>query len=166
MPVGVQTLADARQAAAPCSDKASFCIYGAERNRLLPSRVARPSWVPCMWQQSRGVPEVPTPLVYDGRIYVVRNGGIVHCRDPSDGGQLFRGRLGAIGGYYASPVAADGKIYFDSERGVVTVLASGDRLDVLARNKLGEPIMATPALVDGKIYVRTDVHLYAFGAGF
>ena len=67
------------------------------------------------------------------------------------------------GDYYASPVAGDGKIYVASQRGVVAVLRAGDTLDVLARNDLGEPILATPAIVDGKLYVRTEGHLYAFG---
>ena len=103
-------------------------------------------------------------VIYEGRLYVVRNGGIVHCRDPRDGSQFFRGRLGSIGGYYASPVAGDGKIYFASDRGIITVIASGDTLEVLARNDLEERIMATPALVAGSIYVRTAAHLYAFGS--
>jgi hypothetical protein len=114
------------------------------------------------WHQKRGVTEVPTPLVYDGRLYLVRNGGIVHCRDSKSGKQAYRGRLGPTGGYYASPVGGDGKIYFASDRGVISVVATGDSLKVLARNDLKEPIMATPALVDGKIYVRTDEHLFAF----
>ena len=116
------------------------------------------------WKETKGVTEVPTPLLYDGRLYVVRNGGIVHCRDPKDGRHFFRGRLGAIGGYYASPVAGDGKVYFASDRGDITVLAAGEELKVLAKNDLGDRIMGTPALVDGKIYVRTDGHLYAFGS--
>ena len=60
-------------------------------------------------------------------------------------------------------MAADGRIYDVSQQGVVVVMASGDQLDVLARNKLGETTMATPAIVDGKLYVRTAAHLYAFG---
>ena len=60
-------------------------------------------------------------------------------------------------------MAGDGKVYAASHNGVVVVLAAGDKLTVLARNNLGEPIGATPALVDGKIYVRTEKHLYAFG---
>ena len=87
----------------------------------------------------------------------------MHCRSVADGQDLYRGRLGAVGGYYASPVAADGKIYFASDRGVVTVIdGRATKLTVLAKNDLAEPIMATPALVDGTIYVRTEGHLYAF----
>ena len=114
------------------------------------------------WQQSRGVAEVPSPLLHEGHIYTVRNGGIVHCRNADTGKELFRGRLGAIGGYFASPVAAKNRIYFASDRGTVVVISTGKKLEVLARNDLGEPIMATPALVDSTIYVRTETHLYAF----
>lgn len=114
------------------------------------------------WKVTRGVPEVPSLLGYRNRLYLVRNGGIVHCRVASSGREIFKGRLGASGGYYASPVAGDGKIYFASDRGVITVLAAGAQLNVLARNDLGERIMATPALVDNTVYVRTDDYLYAF----
>ena len=115
------------------------------------------------WQRKRGVPEVPSPLYFDGRIYYVANGGIIYGRDARSGEELFKGRLGVAGGYYASPVVGDGKIYIAAERGSVVVIDAGQELKVLATNKLDEPIMATPALVDGKIYVRSDSHLYAFG---
>jgi hypothetical protein len=114
------------------------------------------------WNETRGVAEVPTPLLYKQRLYTVRNGGIVHCRDPKTGKELFRGRLGAVGGYYASPVAGDDKIYFASDRGDVTVISVGDKLNVIARSKIGQPIYATPALVNDTIYVRTDTNIYAF----
>jgi outer membrane protein assembly factor BamB len=73
------------------------------------------------------------------------------------------GRLGSPGYYYSSPVAADQRIYIASEEGVVVVLDAGETLNVLARNKLDGGILATPALVDGTIYVRTDAYLYSFG---
>jgi len=92
------------------------------------------------------------------------NGGIVFCREAKTGKLIYSGRIGAPGYYYSSPVAADDKVYIASAEGVVVVLdASGDQLRVLARNQLDGPIMSTPALVEGKIYVRTEVHLYAFG---
>ena len=115
------------------------------------------------WRQTRGLPYVPSALHYRGRIYMVKNGGIATCYDARTGRQVFQGRLGATGGYHASPVAADGRIYAASRRGVVTVFAAADELQVLARNELGEAIVATPALVDGRIYVRTEKHLYSFG---
>lgn len=115
------------------------------------------------WREKGAVPEVTSPLYYRGRVYMVKDGGIVTCLDAATGTLKFRGRLGPGGSYFSSPVAADGKIYTASRQGTLTILAAGDALRVLSRVDLNEPIMATPALVDGKVYVRTDGHLYAFG---
>jgi outer membrane protein assembly factor BamB len=115
------------------------------------------------WTQTKGVPGVPSPLYYNGRLYTVQNGGIVFSRVAKTGELVYSGRTGAMGYYYSSPVAADNKIYLASEEGVVVVLDGGEELKVLARNKLDGQILATPAIVDGKIYVRTEDHLYAFG---
>jgi outer membrane protein assembly factor BamB len=115
------------------------------------------------WTQTKGVPGVPSPLYYNGRLYTVQNGGVVFCRVAKTGELVYSGRTGAMGYYYSSPVAADNKIYLASEEGVVVVLDGGEELKVLARNKLDGQILATPAIVDGKIYVRTEDHLYAFG---
>jgi outer membrane protein assembly factor BamB len=115
------------------------------------------------WRETRGVPEVPSPLCCDGRLYLVKNGGILSCRDAQTGRLIYQQRLGAGGGYYASPVAGDGKVYTASDSGVISVIRAGDRCEVLARNDLEEPIMATPAIAGGKLYVRTAQHLYAFG---
>jgi outer membrane protein assembly factor BamB len=117
------------------------------------------------WSEHRGVPGVPSPLYYKGRIYTFLNGGIVFCRMADSGKLVYSGRLGAMGDYYASPVAAADKIYIASAEGEVVVLNAGDELTVLARNKFDGGIMATPAVVDGKIYVRTDTHVYALGEG-
>jgi outer membrane protein assembly factor BamB len=76
---------------------------------------------------------------------------------------LYTARLGVPGYYYSSPVAADQKVYIASEEGVVVVLDAGEKLNVLATNKLDGAILATPALVERNIYVRTESHLYAFG---
>jgi outer membrane protein assembly factor BamB len=115
------------------------------------------------WREKRGLPEVPSPLYYQGRVYLVRDGGLAACLDGSTGRVFYRERLGSSGAYFASPVAGDGKVYAASRNGVVVVFAAGDKLKVLARNDLGESIAATPAAVDGKLYVRTEKHLYAFG---
>ena len=115
------------------------------------------------WSETKGVPGVPSPLYYEGRLYTFLNGGIVYSRLAKTGALLYSGRLGAMGYYYASPVAADRKIFIASEDGIVVVLDAGDQLNVLARNKLDGSILATPAIVEGKIYVRTESHLYAFG---
>ncbi|MSU20686.1 MAG: pyrrolo-quinoline quinone [Pedosphaera sp.] len=116
------------------------------------------------WKETRGLPYVPSALFYDGRVYVVKNGGMVSCYEARTGRTLYQEeRLGAVGDYYSSPVAADGKVYFASQQGVVTVLKSGDVFHVLARNELQEAIMATPAIVDGVVYFRTAGYLFAFG---
>jgi outer membrane protein assembly factor BamB len=116
-----------------------------------------------VWSERRGTPGVPSPLYYDGRLYTVQNGGIVFCRAAKTGSLVYSGRLGALGYYYASPVAADGRVYISSAEGVVSVLQAGETLKVLSTNKLDGGILATPALADGSIYVRTETHLYAFG---
>lgn len=116
-----------------------------------------------VWSHEKGVPECPSPLYYDGRIYMVKNGGMISCLDSKTGELKYQGRLGAGGPYYASLITGDGKIFASSRRGVVTVFEVGDKLKVLARNDLKERIMATPAIVDGKLYVRTEKNFYAFG---
>ena len=115
------------------------------------------------WTQTKGVPGVPSPLYYNGRLYTVQNGGIVFSRVAKTGELIYSGRTGAMGYYYSSPVAADNKIYIASAEGVVVVLDGGEELKILARNKLDGQILATPAIVDGKIYIRTEGYLYAFG---
>jgi outer membrane protein assembly factor BamB len=116
-----------------------------------------------VWKEKKSLPEVPTPLAYHGRLYVVKNGGFLSCLEAATGKLLYRERLGEGGIYYASPVAGDGKVYVASESGVVVVCKDGDKFEVLERNDLEEPVKATPALADGKIYLRTATHLYAFG---
>jgi outer membrane protein assembly factor BamB len=115
------------------------------------------------WSERKGVPGVPSPLYYNGRLYTFQNGGIVYCRAAKTGALVYSGRLGALGYYYSSPVAADGKVYIASADGVVVVLDAGEELKILATNKLDGAILATPAIVDGNIYVRTENLLYAFG---
>jgi len=116
------------------------------------------------WIERKDVPEVPSPLVYRDRVYMVTNGGKVTCLNAKDGRVVFRGRLEAPGEYYASPVAAAGRIYFASRNGVVTVIEHGDALKILARNDLKARISASPAIVGEVLYVRTAAHLYAFRA--
>lgn len=116
-----------------------------------------------VWKYEKGVPECPSPLYFDHRVYMVKNGGMVTCLDSKTGKEIYQAKLGAGGPYYTSPVVGDGKIYVASARGTVTVFKTGDKLEVLSRNEFKERISATPALVDGKIYLRTNKHLYAFG---
>jgi outer membrane protein assembly factor BamB len=115
------------------------------------------------WSEPRSVPEVTTPLEYRGRVYVVTAGGIVTCVDSKTGKVIYRGRINAPGAYFASPVAAGGKVFVASAEGVVTVLGGGETLEVLANNDLGEPVYGTPAPVGSAIYIRSARHLWAFG---
>jgi hypothetical protein len=115
-----------------------------------------------VWSEAKGVPEVPSPLLLGNRLYLVKSGGVVICRDATTGKARFEERLGATGGYFASPVASGGRIYAASDRGMVVVFEDAVSLKVLARNDLKEPIMATPGIVNGKLYVRTAGHLYSF----
>jgi len=141
-------------------------IYAHNASRVMAVRPGGKSEVNqthVVWIQTKGVPGVPSPLYYNGRLYTVQNGGIVFSRATATGELIYSGRTGAMGYYYSSPVAADNKIYVASEEGVVVVLDGGQQLRVLARNKLDGQIMATPAIIDGKIYVRTEDHVYAFG---
>jgi outer membrane protein assembly factor BamB len=116
------------------------------------------------WTASLGIPEMPSPLFYRGRLYLVRDGGFVTSYAPATGDVVLRKqRLGAFGQYIASPVAADGRIYAANLNGIVVVFRAGDTLEVLARNDLGEDTTATPAIADDKLYIRTASHLWAFG---
>ena len=117
-----------------------------------------------VWKSKRGVSKVVSPLFYRGRVYIVQDGGRITCYDAATGTPLYeQERLGTEGDYHASPVAADGRIFFCSKPGTVTVVAAGDTLKVLARNALGESIIATPAIAEDTLYVRTSGHLWAFG---
>jgi len=116
------------------------------------------------WKYQRAVPQLPSPLVYEGVLYMVNDGGIVTTLDPGTGERLNQGRLtGALGSYFASPVAADGHVFFTSQPGAVAVLPPGGGLTPMAVNDLAEDTYATPAFADGRIYIRTVEALYAFG---
>jgi outer membrane protein assembly factor BamB len=117
------------------------------------------------WKYHRGIPQLPSPLIYRDVLYMVNdNGGIVTMLNPESGELLTQGRLpGGSDTFYASPVAGDGKVYISSEKGQVFVLPPGPKLEPIAVNDLGDGIYATPALVDGRIYLRTVNTLYCFG---
>jgi outer membrane protein assembly factor BamB len=115
-----------------------------------------------VWQELRGVPEVPSPLAYRDRVWMIKTGGVLTCLAAADGKIVFQGRVGQAGGYYASPVASGGRIYVASDYGAVTVLEAGDELKVLAHNQVPDAVLATPAIVDGTLFVRTARQLFAF----
>jgi outer membrane protein assembly factor BamB len=117
-----------------------------------------------LWQVGRQLPYVSSPLASNGRVFTMKNGGLASCYDVKSGAVVYQGqRVDAPGDYYGSAVAAGGRIYIPSQKGTLLVLdASGDTLNVLSRNELGEQVFASPAILDGVVYLRTEKHLYAF----
>ncbi len=122
---------------------------------VTPSRV--------VWRETTGVPEIPSPLAWQGRLYLIRSGGLLSCRDLETGTLLYDNRIDAPGGYFASPVLADGRIYLASDRGTITVVKAGDMFEVLAHNDLGDPIIASPVMAENILYIRSAKALWAFG---
>jgi outer membrane protein assembly factor BamB len=118
------------------------------------------------WKATKGLPYVPSPICYLGRIYLVKDGGIVSCYDAKTGDAIWQQeRLPSAGNYYASPVAADGRIFVTSLDGKMTVLKAGtEKPQVLHTIDFHERIEATPALAEDRIFVRTASTLYAFGS--
>ena len=117
-----------------------------------------------LWRYEKSfVAVVPSPLYYQGVLYVMKNGGLLTSFDPKTGTVAKAGRLaGALGGYTSSPVAAEGRIFIASEDGKVSVLKAGAEWDVIGINDLDEACYATPALADGSFYLRTNSALYRF----
>ena len=117
------------------------------------------------WKFDRGLPYVASPLFYQGRLYLIRDGGMFSSLDAVTGAPYYtQERVGANGSYYASPVAADGRIYLASLPGKLTIVKAGGKLpEVIEQIDLGERIFATPALAGDKLYLRTKSSLYAFG---
>jgi outer membrane protein assembly factor BamB len=117
-----------------------------------------------VWSKTGRGSYMPTPLAYKGLLYVLANGGILDAYDLKTGADVYRQRLAVIGsGYSASPVAADGKIYLSSEDGDMVVVKAGVEFAQIATNSMGELLMATPALSDGVMYVRSSTGLFAVG---
>jgi outer membrane protein assembly factor BamB len=115
------------------------------------------------WRYGKSVSSVPSPVVVGDYLYSVRNGGIMACLNAKTGALMWEQRLPAGGNYYASPVAADGKIYLLSEEGKATVVAAKPVYELLSANDMGERCMASPAISDGQIFIRSDNHLFCIG---
>jgi outer membrane protein assembly factor BamB len=113
------------------------------------------------WKHDKGVPNTPSPLVVGDEIYFVSDSGIATCLDARTGSLHWSERLG--GGFSASPVLAEGRIYFQNEEGVGTVLQAGKTFEVLAKNDLGERTLASPAVTDGALFLRSRSHLWRIG---
>jgi outer membrane protein assembly factor BamB len=115
------------------------------------------------WRFSRSIPQLPSPLVYRGVLYMLNEGGVLTTLDAATGKLHRQARVrGEADQYYASPVAGDGKIYIASHTGQVLVLKAGPEQELLFSAKLDDAILATPALVGGRVLIRTRNALYAF----
>jgi outer membrane protein assembly factor BamB len=116
-----------------------------------------------VWRMQKFLPNVPSPLLYEGVLYLVKDGGIVTSLDPKTGKILKQGRLdGALDTYYSSPVGAAGKVYMISQGGKAAVLKAGAQWEILAVNDLDDECYATPAIADNRLYIRTRGTLYCF----
>lgn len=117
-----------------------------------------------VWKFQRSIPQLPSPLVYRGVLYMVNEAGVLTTLDARSGAVQKQARLrGESDRYYASPVAADGKVYVASHTGTVSVLRAGPEQELLAANAVEDEILATPALADGRVYLRTRSGVWCFG---
>jgi outer membrane protein assembly factor BamB len=116
------------------------------------------------WRYQKPVPQVPSTLLYHGVLYMINDSGILLSFNPANGNVLKQGRLhGAIDKYFSSPVAADDKVFLIGQGGQVSVVKASGEWEVLAVNELDDECYATPAIADGRLYIRTRSALYAFG---
>jgi putative pyrroloquinoline-quinone binding quinoprotein/putative pyrroloquinoline-quinone-binding quinoprotein len=116
------------------------------------------------WSTKRGGPYIPTPVIYGEQLYTLNN-GVLTSYNVTTGERIYQERLGGSGGAFsASPIAADGKLYLSSEDGDVFVVKAGPKYELLAKNSIGEVIMATPAVSDGLLIVRGLKNVYAIGS--
>lgn len=116
------------------------------------------------WSKQRGGPYMPTPIVYGELLYTCSNQGVLTAYNADTGERIYQERLGGKGGAFtASPVASDGKIYLSSEDGDVFVVKAGPKYELLSTNRVGEVMMASPAISSGLLIVRGLNHVFAFG---
>lgn len=117
-----------------------------------------------VWSRTGRGSYMPTPIAYQGILYVLANNGLLDAYDLKTGEEIYRQRLTNVGsGYSASPVAADGKLYLSNEDGDILVIEAGRKFAHLGTNSMGELLMATPAIANGVMYVRTAQSLFAIG---
>jgi outer membrane protein assembly factor BamB len=118
-----------------------------------------------VWSYEKDTPYVPSPLLYRGGLYFLKtNSGILTYLDAPSGQPKYTERLAGVPNVYASPVAADGRVYVTGRDGTTVVLAAGPKLEVLATNVLADPMDSSPALVDGDVFLRGAKNLYRVSA--
>ncbi len=113
------------------------------------------------WRTTRGAAYVPSPVVVGRYLLIVADSGIASCFDAMSGKRHWQERL--PGGHSPSPVSANGLVYFTSDRGITSIVRPGTTFEVLAKNNLGEPVSASPAISQGQLFIRTHQHLYCIG---
>jgi len=145
-------------------------VFELAKNSIMALRAGDVAGAPpkLVWQQDKNLPYVPSPLAYRGIIYLVKDGGIFSALAADDGRTLKLGRMPGAGKFFASPIAADGKVFVLSAEGKLTMLEAGKAADggkwsVVGTHDLAEKSVATPTIADGKLYVRTDKALYCLG---
>lgn len=118
-----------------------------------------------LWRVEKGMPNIPSPLLYKDVLFLLREGGILTSFNPKDGAVYKQGRLdGAVDAYFASPVLADGKLITASREGKVAIIRPEAEWEVISVGEFGEDIWATPAAADGQLFIRTQKNLYCFEA--
>lgn len=116
------------------------------------------------WSQERGGTSITTPLVYGDYLYTCSGAGALTAHDAKTGKQIYQERIASKGGAYsASPIAAAGRLYFASEEGEIHVVKAGPKYELLATNPVGEVLMATPAISEGMIFLRSQRQIYGIG---
>ena len=132
---------------------------GSRGNLALPDGVDKSEAL--AWSKNRGGTYIPSPLVYRGHFYTNANNGRLTCYDAATGERVYRARIGGVGGSYAaSPVAADGRLYFTNEEGETFVVRAGDEYELLAKNSVDGTVLSTPAASNGLLVIRTLTHVY------
>ena len=116
-----------------------------------------------LWTQNKQLPYVPSPLYYNGYVFMVKDGGILTCLDAKTGKPTKQGRVSGRASYFASPVAGDGKLYLLSQRGELTVVSAEPQWKELATARFDDDAYSTPAIAGGRIYLRAGGYLYCFG---
>src|SRR5262249_17301123 len=114
------------------------------------------------WRLAKGAPDVPSPLIHDGQVYLCRENGVLVCVDAKTGAKLYEEPVHRTR-YRASPVFADGKVYLTARAGTFQVVKAGPKYDLLAKTELPDEFTASPAISNGRIYLRGFKALYAIG---
>lgn len=140
-----------------------LCIAGGAHNVrgatcLRLSGTGKETQVEVLWESGHGAPETASPILYDGKLFMVTNKGILSCLDPVSGERLWRQRI-PQGGYHGSLVAGDGKVYVTNARGLTTVIGVKPKLHVIAENALNRGGTASPAIAGDSLLIRTKSQL-------